>query len=60
MRDYIEAKTGSAFGKVDWTSVSPTEIRDLSVEMFRAANVSEAKQAEYFSRVTNWLYSECP
>jgi len=56
-RDWLEARTGRRVGgKVDWKTVSPREIFDLSERMFDAAGVSQAARNDYYSEFTGYLY----
>jgi RHS repeat-associated protein len=55
-RDFIFDRTGNPFGKVDWSTISPIEIRDLGRDMFDAASVPRSVQDEYFGRVNSWMY----
>ncbi|WP_328471701.1 polymorphic toxin-type HINT domain-containing protein [Actinoplanes sp. NBC_00393] len=56
-RDWLEARTGKRVGgKVNWKSVSPREIYDLSERMFDAAGVSQEARQQYYSQFTRYLY----
>jgi hypothetical protein len=60
-RDGLEARTGRRVGaKVDWSSVSPGEMFDLSEGMFDAAGVPQAARSLYYSAFNKYIYGFAP
>ncbi len=56
-RDWLEARTGRRVGaKVDWTSVTPREIFQLSESMFDAAKVPQEARNAYYSAFSRYIY----
>ena len=57
-RDWLEQKTGRRVGgKVDWTTVSSREMKDLTERMFDAANVPVASREAYYRALNQFIYS---
>ncbi|EOY5379990.1 RHS repeat-associated core domain-containing protein, partial [Cronobacter dublinensis] len=56
-RDWLRQRTGKPVGgKVDWTTVSNREMKDLSEKMFDAAHVPAASRDAYYRAVNQYLY----
>ena len=56
-RDWLYEKTGKKVGgKVDWTSVLPQEVQDLSERMFDAANVPLSARNDYYREFNCYIY----
>ncbi|UIA87326.1 hypothetical protein LU631_21785 [Erwinia tracheiphila] len=57
-RDWLKQKTGKPVGgKVDWSTVSNREMKNLSEKMFDAANVPAASRDAYYRAVNQYLYN---
>jgi hypothetical protein len=60
-RDWLEARTGKRVGApVDWGTVSPREISDLSEQMFDAAGVPQTARDAYYSAFNRYIYNLAP
>ncbi len=58
-REWLYEKTGKKVGgKIDWQSVSPREIQELTERMFDAANVPKSARQEYYSSFNIYNYRE--
>ncbi|WP_246141262.1 hypothetical protein, partial [Bacillus marasmi] len=58
-REWLYEKTGKKVGgKIDWQSVSPREIRELTERMFDAANVPNTARQEYYNSFNKYNYRE--
>ncbi|EMM4086356.1 hypothetical protein WAC87_004423, partial [Shigella flexneri] len=56
-RDWLEQKTGRRIGgKVDWTTVSNREMKDLTERMFDAANIPVANREAYYRALNQFIY----
>jgi RHS repeat-associated protein len=56
-RDWLESNYGRRVGvKVDWASVSPRSIYNLSEKMFDAANVPQAARDAYYRAFNSYIY----
>ena len=56
-RDWLETNYGKPVGvKVDWKSMDPREIHQLSENMFDAAGVPQAARDAYYSELNKYLY----
>jgi hypothetical protein len=56
-RDWLQSMTGKAVGgKVDWKSVSPREMLNLSERMFNAAGVSQAQRNAFYAEFNRYIY----
>ncbi|RPD43604.1 hypothetical protein DNI29_23435 [Hymenobacter sediminis] len=59
-RDWLEQRTGRRVGgKVDWTTVSEAEVRDLSEKMFDAANVPQPARDAYYKKFSDYVSNGC-
>lgn len=59
-RDWLEARTGKRVGgKVDWTTVSENEARQLSEQMFDAAGVPQSARDSYYRRFNDYVANGC-
>lgn len=55
--DWLRQRTGKPVGgKVDWTTVSNREMKDLSEKMFDAAHVPAASRDAYYRAVNQYLH----
>ncbi|EOP11363.1 MULTISPECIES: T7SS effector LXG polymorphic toxin [unclassified Bacillus (in: firmicutes)] len=58
-RQWLFEKTGKKVGgKVDWKSVSPKEIQELTEKMFDAANVPRLARQEYYRAFNQYNFRE--
>lgn len=58
-RQWLFDKTGKKVGgKVDWKSVSPIEIQELTEKMFDAANVPRSARQEYYKAFNQYNFRE--
>ncbi|MED2864832.1 T7SS effector LXG polymorphic toxin [Bacillus thuringiensis] len=58
-RQWLFDKTGKKVGgKVDWKSVSPKEIQELTGKMFDAANVPRLARQEYYRAFNQYNFRE--
>jgi len=58
-RQWLYEKTGKKVGgKVDWQSVSPKEIQELTEKMFDAAKVPNSARQEYYNAFNRYNYRE--
>ena len=58
-RQWLFEKTGKKVGgKVDWKSVSPKEIHELTEKMFDAANVPRLARQEYYRAFNQYNFRE--
>ncbi|MBU8596997.1 sugar-binding protein [Alkalihalobacillus clausii] len=58
-RQWLYEKTGKKVGaKIDWQSVSPREIQELTERMFEAANVPKSARQEYYNAFNLYNYRE--
>uniref|UniRef100_UPI0009D66EC5 T7SS effector LXG polymorphic toxin n=1 Tax=Fictibacillus gelatini TaxID=225985 RepID=UPI0009D66EC5 len=58
-REWLYEKTGKKVGgKIDWQSVSPREIQELTERMFDAANVPKLARQEYYNSFNKYNYRE--
>jgi len=58
-RQWLFEKTGKKIGgKVDWKSVSPKEIQELTEKMFDAANVPRLARQEYYRAFNQYNFRE--
>jgi len=56
-RVWLKERTGHGVGgSVDWTSVTPREILELSERQLDAADVSTSVRLEYYRQFTNFIY----
>jgi len=56
-RDWLFERTGKRVGgKVDWKTVSPREMQNLTNRMFNAADVPHSARAEYFRAFNQYNY----
>jgi hypothetical protein len=56
-REWLTANYGKPVGiKVDWTSVSPREVFNLSEKMFDAARISPAIRNDYYRSFNRYIY----
>lgn len=54
-RQWLYERTGK---KVDWQSISPKEIQELTEKMFDAAKVPKSARQEYYNAFNNYNYRE--
>jgi hypothetical protein len=58
-REWLYEKTGKKVGgKVDWKSVSPQEVQQLTERMFDAANVPQSARRDYYRAFHQYIYRE--
>ncbi|EJQ45432.1 SPBc2 prophage-derived UPF0720 protein yokI [Bacillus cereus BAG5X1-1] len=58
-RQWLFDKTGKKVGgKVDWKSVSPKEIQELTEKMFDVANVPRLARQEYYRAFNQYNFRE--
>ncbi|MCM3091866.1 T7SS effector LXG polymorphic toxin [Cytobacillus sp. AMY 15.2] len=58
-REWLYEKTGKKVGgKIDWQSVSPREIQELTEKMFEAANVPNSARQKYYNSFNKYNYRE--
>ncbi|MFX3673184.1 MAG: RHS repeat-associated core domain-containing protein [Paenisporosarcina sp.] len=58
-RQWLYEKTGKKVGgKVDWESVSPKEMQELTEKMFDAAKVPNSARQEYYNAFNRYNYRE--
>jgi predicted ribonuclease toxin of YeeF-YezG toxin-antitoxin module len=58
-REWLYEKTGKKVGgKVDWKTVSPQEMHQLTERMFDAANVPQSARREYYRAFHQYIYRE--
>ncbi|MDQ0233421.1 hypothetical protein J2S19_004768 [Metabacillus malikii] len=56
-RQWLYEKTGKKVGgKIDWQSVSPREIQELTERMFDAANVPKSARQEYYNSFNKYNF----
>jgi HNH/Endo VII superfamily toxin with a SHH signature len=57
-RQWLKERTGKEVGgKVNWSEVSPREVKELSERMFDAAGVPEEARERYYAEVNRYIYS---
>nr|WP_225434200.1 sugar-binding protein [Peribacillus tepidiphilus] len=58
-RQWLYEKTGKKVGgKVDWKTVSPREMQQLTERMFDAAGVPQSARREYYRAFHQYIYRE--
>ena len=58
-REWLKARTGKAVGGVvDWTKVTPKEVRDLAEKMFDAAGVTKDARQNFYKEFNKYIYSK--
>ena len=56
-RDWLKERTGQGVGGfVDWTTVTPREILELSERQLNIANVPSSARLEYYGQLTSYIY----
>ena len=59
-RDWLEQRTGKRVGgRVDWTTVSPREVHQLSERMFDAAAVPQHQRDAYYKAFNRYIHNGC-